>query len=327
MKERLDRVALILAAIALAAALLVGAMVLLDPELAQGVTARGARHSFPGTILTDYGIFEQSADVRDTLYVDTVGEYTAASGVTVDSVLLKDGGVTASLTGDVTGDVTGDLTGNVTGNVTGDVTGTLTGNVTGNVTGDVTGDLTGNVTGDVTGNVTGDVTGTLTGNVTGNVTGDVTGDLTGNVTGDVTGTLTGNVTGNVTGDVTGDLTGDILGSSGTTIYDSVTITGTLDVAGASLNYGPNNLYPIGYTDSGFQAKWGSDVITSTANVTHGLTTPVVGLCTLAGELVDNEEQKCSLKITGSTVSIYVYKEDGSAGDSGVTVYWYLIGLP
>jgi hypothetical protein len=255
MKERLDRVALILAAVALAAALIVGAMVLLDPELAQGVTPRGARHSFPGTILTDYGIFEQSADVRDTLYVDTVGEYTAASGVTVDSVLLKDGGVTASLTGDVTGDLTGDVTGNVTGNVT------------------------------------------------------------------------GTLTGNVTGDVTGDLTGDILGSSGTTIHDNVVITGTLDVAGASLNYGPNNLYPIGYTDSGFQAKWGSDVITSTANVTHGLTTHVVGLCTLAGELVDNEEQKCSVKITGSTVSIYVYKEDGSAGDSGVTVYWYLIGLP
>jgi hypothetical protein len=53
----------------------------------------------------------------------------------------------------------------------------------------------------------------------------------------------------------------------------------------------------------------------------------VGICTLAGELVDNEEQLCSVKINGATVSIYVYKEDGSAGDSGVSVHWYLIGLP
>ena len=177
----------------------------------------------------------------------------------------------------------------------------------------------------------GDVTGDLTGNVTGDLTGDVTGDLTGDVTGNVTGTLTGNVTGdvtgNLTGDVTGDLTGDIIGSSGTTIHDNVTITGTLDIGGASVNYGPNNLYPIGYTDSGFQAKWGSDVITATKNVVHGLTTPVMGVCTLGGELVDNEEQLCSVKISGSTVSIYVYKEAGAAGDSGVTVYWYLIGLP
>ncbi|OQA19152.1 MAG: hypothetical protein BWY63_01810 [Chloroflexi bacterium ADurb.Bin360] len=141
------------------------------------------------------------------------------------------------------------------------------------------------------------------------------------------GDVTGDLTGDVTGDVTGDLTGDILGSSGTTIHDNVVVTGTLDVSGAAINYGPNNLYPIGYTDSGFQAKWGSDVITATANVVHGLTTPVVGICTLAGELVDNEEQLCSVKINGATVSIYVYKEDGSAGDSGVSVHWYLIGLP
>lgn len=69
------------------------------------------------------------------------------------------------------------------------------------------------------------------------------------------------------------------------------------------------------------------MITATANVVHGLTSPVMGVCTLAGELVDNEEQLCSVKINGATVSIYVYKEGGAAGDSGVTVYWYLIGTP
>lgn len=157
-------------------------------------------------------------------------------------------------------------------------------------------------------------------------------DVTGTVTatsfvGNVTGNLTGNVTGNVNGDVTGDLTGDILGSSGTDIKDDVTITGTLDVAGASLNYGPNDLYPLGSADSGFQAKWGSTVITATANVVHGLTGPVMGVCSIGAELVDNEEQVCSVKISGSTVSIYVYKEAGAAGDSGVKVYWLVLGTP
>jgi len=54
----------------------------------------------------------------DIITTDTINETTAASGVTVDGVLLKDG--------DVTGDVTGNLTGNVTGNLTGDVTGNIT---------------------------------------------------------------------------------------------------------------------------------------------------------------------------------------------------------
>ena len=130
-----------------------------------------------------------------------------------------------------------------------------------------------------------------------------------------------------TGDLTGDLTGDILGSSGTTIYDNVTITGTLDVAGASINYGPDNLYPVGSADSGFQMDWGSDVITGSLAVMHNLITPTVGICSLSGELVDNEEQKCSVKINGATVTIYVYKEAGTAGDSGVKVFWMLMGLP
>ena len=52
------------------------------------------------------------------LTTNTINETTAASGVTIDSVLLKDGVVTGALTGTVTGNVTGNLTGNVTGNVT-----------------------------------------------------------------------------------------------------------------------------------------------------------------------------------------------------------------
>jgi hypothetical protein len=57
---------------------------------------------------------------------NTINETTAASGVTVDSVLLKDGVVTGALTGNVTGNVTGNLTGDVAGNVTSTGTSTFT---------------------------------------------------------------------------------------------------------------------------------------------------------------------------------------------------------
>lgn len=41
-----------------------------------------------------------------SITVDTISETTAAAGVTIDSVLLKDGAVTGNLTGDVTGNIT-----------------------------------------------------------------------------------------------------------------------------------------------------------------------------------------------------------------------------
>lgn len=62
----------------------------------QALAPVGSRHQFPGTIITDYGIFSEDTEVRDTLTVDTIGEYTSAAGVTVDSVGLKDGGATLS---------------------------------------------------------------------------------------------------------------------------------------------------------------------------------------------------------------------------------------
>jgi hypothetical protein len=66
-----------------------------------------------------------TSPVLTTPKVDVINENTAAAGVTVDGVLLKDGNVTGTLTGNVTGNVTGDVTGNVTGNVTGS-SGTVT---------------------------------------------------------------------------------------------------------------------------------------------------------------------------------------------------------
>jgi len=127
---------------------------------------------------------------------------------------------------------------------------------------------------------------------------------------------------------TSDLQGDMADSTGDfTIADNAIVTGTLDVQGASLQYGPNDLYPMGVSSSGFQMVWGTDTITNSATVAHGLTSPAAGWCTYSGTLTDNEEQKCSVNISGATVTIYTYKEDGTAGDSGVAIYWMVIGTP
>lgn len=50
----------------------------------------------------------------DVITTDTINETTAASGVTVDGVLLKDSQVNADVTGNVTGNLTGDVTGDIT---------------------------------------------------------------------------------------------------------------------------------------------------------------------------------------------------------------------
>ncbi len=73
--------------------------------------------------------------------------------------------------------------------------------------------------------------------------------------------------------------------------------------------------------------YGSSVVTGTATITHGLTTPRAVFCTLGTDPVDNEEDRCTATISGSTVTVKVWKEAATptAGDSGVTIYWQVAG--
>lgn len=100
--------------------------------------------------------------------------------------------------------------------------------------------------------------------------------------------------------------------------DSATVTGTL-------KYG--DLYPLGFAFDGYQMVLGSSTVTTTTVITHGLTTPLYAFCTMSGSLTDNEEQICSVGIVTDTVTLYVWKEDGTAGDSGVDVFWQVFGTP
>ena len=113
---------------------------------------------------------------------------------------------------------------------------------------------------------------------------------------------------------------------GTTPAISIDENLAVDLAG-TLQYGANNLYPVGFASSGYQMVAASTVITGNAQIADGLTTPLYGVCSISGQLTDNEEQKCSVAVSGADVTIYVYKENGSAGDSGVTVFWMVVGTP
>jgi hypothetical protein len=84
---------------------------------------------------------------------------------------------------------------------------------------------------------------------------------------------------------------------------------------------------MGFASDGYQMVAASTVITGNGQIADGLTTPLYGVCSISGQLTDDEEQKCSVVVDGANVTIYVYKEDGSAGDSGVTVFWFVIGTP
>jgi len=78
-----------------------------------------------------------------------------------------------------------------------------------------------------------------------------------------------------------------------------------------------------------QLVWGSDTVTGTLALTHGLTTPVYALCTMGTDPADDQEDRCTVTIAGDVVTAKVWKEAATptAGDSGVTVYWLVGGAP
>lgn len=86
---------------------------------------------------------------------------------------------------------------------------------------------------------------------------------------------------------------------------------------------------IATNSAALKTIYGSDTITGTLAVTHGLTTPLYAFCSMGADPVDNEEDRCTVLISSSTVTVKVWKEATSptAGDSGVTVYWSVVGTP
>jgi hypothetical protein len=81
--------------------------------------------------------------------------------------------------------------------------------------------------------------------------------------------------------------------------------------------------------SGTAAKtiFGSNTITGTLSVTHGLTTPLYAFCVLGADSVANAAS-CSTLISGGTVTVKVWKADGATeASTAVKVDWMVVGTP
>ena len=130
----------------------------------------------------------------------------------------------------------------------------------------------------------------------------------------------------VTGDVavnTNKL--NITASSGNTA-----IAGTLDVA-STLQYGANNLYPVGFASSGYQAVYGTSTITGTATAAHGLTTVTFALCTLGEDPTSGagDAAMCTVAVSANVVTLKAWQDDfvSAATEANVDVHWLVIGQP
>ena len=106
------------------------------------------------------------------------------------------------------------------------------------------------------------------------------------------------------------------------INDNVDITGTLQ-------YGADNLYPLGVSSSGFQAVWGSEIITGAIVITHNLTSPVWADCEMgqAPSAVAGESFDCYVLISGAVVTVTTISSDTIDATTGATVYWEVKGTP
>ena len=172
----------------------------------------------------------------------------------------------------------------------------------------------------------------------------VTGPMT--VTGDLTVSGTSTVTANPTNlEVGGGFGGGYAGGSGCSLTSdgailcdskgyfrgtlgvtgAVTTTGALDVGG-TLNYGANDLYPVGYASSGKAVVTGqaTTIAVGSVNVTHGLSTidsVQATLCQVPTAAIAN----VNAVITATTVTLEARDSTFSNRANGANICYTIIG--
>jgi hypothetical protein len=120
-------------------------------------------------------------------------------------------------------------------------------------------------------------------------------------------------------------------SGATTSWDvALELDSTLDVS-STLQYGPDDLYPVGYASSGQQLVYGTESITGTAVVDHGLTTVTFCMATL-GQDPDSDAGDAahvSVAVAANDCTVKVWQDDfvTAATETEVDVHWLVIGAP
>jgi len=112
------------------------------------------------------------------------------------------------------------------------------------------------------------------------------------------------------------------------VTGAVTLNSTLDVATA-IQYGSGDLYPVGHATKSYEIEWGSEDITGTLNLDHGLTTVTWALCTLGQDPDDDagDGAYCTVEVSGNAVTLKVWQDDWvtEATETDVTVHYLIIG--
>ena len=124
--------------------------------------------------------------------------------------------------------------------------------------------------------------------------------------------------------------------AGTTNLTNLELAGTLAVTGntdltGTLQYGANNLYPVGYGTSGERMLLVTqDVTVSEVIVTTGLSTITWALCTMCEDpAAATAGAFCTISITTNVVTAKVWQADGSSAtnEADVCVNALVIGTP
>jgi len=125
--------------------------------------------------------------------------------------------------------------------------------------------------------------------------------------------------------------------AGVTNLTNLELAGTLDVAGntdlvGTLNYGANNLYPIGYVSSGQHVLLiAQDTTGSETVVTTPLTAIVWAMCTMCDDptAAGSTGAYCTVSITTNVVTGNVWQDDGVtiSDEADVCVNYIVSGTP
>ncbi len=102
----------------------------------------------------------------------------------------------------------------------------------------------------------------------------------------------------------------------------------LDVEGP-IEYGPNDLYPLGHVTSTQQLVYGTEYLTGTADVATGLSTVTWALCTLAGDpsTQAGATAHCTVEVAANTVTVKAWQDDFTAATDNTNIHWLAIGQP